>query len=291
MSNWIVHLALFVVALIYGATYSIAKLVIPDFVPPAAMILLRVSGATLLFILLGFVLKKDPIQNFRDYTRLAICGFFGIAANQLLFFEGLALTTPINASLIMTTTPILVLLISAFIIKERITWLKITGIMLGLSGAVMLIGGTDFQFSHQGAWGDFMIWINALFYGIYLVLVKPLMQRYEALTVVRWCFIFGLLFVLPFGLPPIQSVVWSAFPMHIVFSIVFLILFTTFIAYLLNAWTLRYVSASIVGFYIYLQPLLATFIAIAMGQDELSWQTFFYSILIFTGVFLVSFRK
>jgi drug/metabolite transporter (DMT)-like permease len=291
MPAWVVHLALFIVALIYGATYSIAKMVIPHYVAPAAMILLRIAGASLLFWTWLSLRKSEPIQSRSDFVLLALCGLFGIAANQLLFFEGLARTTPINASLIMTTTPILVLLISAFWLKEKITWLKSIGIALGLTGAILLIGGEGFSWHQSSMVGDFMVWINALSYGIYLVLVKPLMQKYKTLTVVRWSFLFGLVFVLPFGLPLLPDVQWQSITAPIWWAIGFLILFTTFVTYMLNAWTLRFVSPSIVGFYIYLQPVLATLIALMLGKDQLTLTTVFYSSLIFAGVLLVSIKK
>ncbi|MFO7572644.1 MAG: EamA family transporter, partial [Gaiellaceae bacterium] len=135
----------------------------------------------------------------RDLFKLAICAVFGVAINQILFFEGLNLSTPINASIIITVIPVLILVFAHFILKERITALKITGIILGATGALMVIlaaGIGDFQ--SNTLLGNLMIFINAMSWALYLVLIKPLMEKYDSFTVMKWVFLFGLIIVLPF---------------------------------------------------------------------------------------------
>ena len=283
------HTALFLVALIYGANYTIAKEVMGGgYLQPLGFILLRVSSALFLFWLFHRAFVREQVER-ADLKRLALCGLFGVALNQMFFFSGLNWTTPINASLIMTTTPILVLLASALLIGERITWRKVAGILLGATGAGLLIAfGAQLSFGGQRLLGDLLIFLNAAFYGIYLVLVKKLMVRYHPMTVIKWVFAFGLLFVLPFGGPELWSADWSRFTPGIWLAVGYVLLCTTFLAYLFNAFALSVVNPSVVSIYIYLQPLLAAAIALVFGKDELTLVKGLSAALIFAGVYLVS---
>lgn len=276
------------VALIYGANYSIAKIIVPDLIGPFAVIFFRVIIAGALFWLLHAFWIKEKIDSRKDYYRLALCGTFGVAGNQLLFFKGLSITVPINASLMMLTTPVLVLVLSYFFLSERINWVKIVGIIISLFGAIMLVGGTDFSFNSTTALGDLFIFLNACSYGIYLVLAKPLMNKYNALTIVKWIFFFGAIIVIPFSFSEVVVIEWNGLPPMFYYCLGFIIIGTTFLAYLLNAWGLKFVNASVVGIYIYLQPVLATGFALLIRNDKLQLETFLMSLLIFSGVYLVS---
>ena len=287
------HIALFAANLIYAANYTIAKGVMPDYIEPFGFILIRVSSAVLLFWLFHkiFVPNAEKVEK-RDFLKLAICGLFGIAINQLLFFKGLNITTPINAAIIMTSNPILVLLFAAFMIKETITGKKLAGIVVGITGAVLLIVyGKDISFGSTTFSGDLLILINSTSYGIYLVLVKPLMVKYSPLTVIKWVFSFGFLYVLPFGFIEFTQIDWKEMPLNIWVSVLFVVIASTFIAYSLNIYALKHVSPVIVSYYIYLQPLLATAFALFLGKDELSLIKIVSALFIFTGVYLVSQSK
>jgi drug/metabolite transporter (DMT)-like permease len=285
------HLALLSVNLIYAVNYSFAKDVMPDYIMPSGFILLRVIGALLLFSLSYLLFIKERIER-KDVFRLAICGVFGVAINQLLFFEGLNLTTPINAAIVMTINPILVILLSFLIIKEVITFRKSLGILLGLVGASILIltaGGVDLSSNHQT--GNLFVFINASSYALYLVIVKPMIEKYHPITVMFYVFGFGLLYVLPFGFTNLGDVDWSIIPNTVYLEIAFVVVFTTFIAYLLNSVALKELSPTTVSIYIYLQPILATLFAVFWGVDSLDNQKIIAAILIFFGVYLVSVRS
>ncbi len=277
------------VALIYGANFSIAKIVLNGgYIQPLGFILIRVFSGFLFFQIVHRLWIKESIRR-EDLGLFVLCGLFGVAINQMFFFSGLVRTTPIHASLIMTTTPILVLLISALVIGERITLQKLLGILIGGAGAFLLIGyGKEVGFSKEQALGDIMILINASSYGIYLVLVKKLMRRYNALTVVMWVFSFGLVFVFPFGISEFLAIDWSTFDTKIWLVVVYVIVFVTFLTYLFNAYALKIVNPSVVSIYIYLQPLFASFIALTFFGESLSFIKIIAALLIFTGVFLVS---
>jgi len=282
------HLSLFAANLIYGANYTIAKEVMPDYIMPFGFILLRVIGATLLFWTLHMFYQREKVL-IKDYWMLGICGLFGVAINQLLFFKGLDMSTPINAAIIMTANPVMVLIFAAIIIREAITIRKSAGICLGLSGAALVIlQNADLSISSETQMGDLFVFINATSYALYLVLVKPLMEKYHPVTIVKWVFLFGLMYVFPFGYEELSQVKWAAMPPMIVFCVLFVVIGTTFFAYLLNIVALKELSPSIVSYYIYLQPILASVFALTLGKDEIDLIKLIGSILIFSGIFLIS---
>lgn len=283
-----VHLALFTVSALYGATFTIAKEVMNGYVDASAFIVIRVTTAAVLFLFFHTLFVREKIHDKRDMLRLAICSMFGVGFNMLLFFNGLKLTTPINGAVLMTCTPIFVVVFAAWLLKEKITWLRGGGVLLAASGAAMLIGGTRFDFSSATAFGDLMVTVNAIIYSFYLVYAKPLLQKYHPITVSKWTFLLGAILVWPFGYEQFAAIDWNNMPVKIVVYIAFVAIGTTFLTYLLNAWALRHATPSLVGSYIYLQPVLATVIAIVSQRDELTIAKFTFTMLIFAGVYLVS---
>tara|TARA_R110002049_G_scaffold280816_3_gene460252 strand:+ start:1733 stop:2635 length:903 start_codon:yes stop_codon:yes gene_type:complete len=282
------HLALLGANLIYGVNYSIAKLVMPEFIEPFGFIFCRVLGALLLFWGLHAFMKSEKIDR-KDYWRLFICGAFGVAGNQLSFFYGLNITTPINAAIIMTSNPVLVLIMSSIILKERISGIKLGGIFLGLSGAVgLILFNNSLSISTENIAGDLFIFINATSYAIYLVLVKPLMNKYEPITVMKWVFLFGFLFVFPFGFNQFTEIDWNSFTSNTWLAFLFVVIATTFFAYLFNIYALKSVNPSVVSIYIYSQPIVATMVALLIGQDELNLLKMVSALMIFVGVYMVS---
>lgn len=290
-SNVKVHLALFTVSLIYGATFTIAKQVMPAFVQPFAFILMRVSVAAVLIFIFHSLFIKRKITDWRDMKQLCISALFGVAFNMLLFFKGLSITTPINGAVLMMNTPIFVVVFAALYLKEKITAQKILGILIAAFGAVLLMGGSSFNFSAQTVWGDVMVTANAIIYAFYLVYAKSLMQKYHPLTVTMWSFLFGWIVVLPFGAGEFMEIDFTSFTPKIWLFVAFVTVGSTFLTYVLNAYALRKASSSLVGSYIYLQPVLASLIAIFSGKDMLTLEKLVYILIIFTGVFLVSWKK
>lgn len=293
------HIALVLVNVIYAANYLIAKGIMPDYIGPSGFIFFRVTGSVLLFILLGSFIKEKVDK--KDFGRLILAGLFGVAINQLLFFNGLNLTSPINASIIMTSNPILVLIISHIMLKEVITKNKILGVLIGGLGAVFLLISTkQASTGHASFSGDLMVFINAMSYGVYLVIVKPLLAKYKPITVIMWVFIFGWCFVLPFGINQALEVDWQSLPSSIIWGVVYVIIFTTFLAYLFNIFALKIVSPSVASTYIYLQPVLAGLFSYLVDNylhnengysQDITWFKLLCTLMIFTGVYLVSKRK
>lgn len=290
------HLALLGVNVLYGANHLLAKGVMPDFMGPNAFIFFRVSVTTLLFFILFKLFVREKVDK-KDFIRLAICGFFGVAMNQLFFFNGLELTSAFNAGVIMTSTPILVVILAFFILKESITLLKSIGVIIGAVGAIalMLVGHVD---GFDSSIGDLFILINALSFGIYLVLVKPLMSKYNPLTVITYNFLFGLLFVLayPSVIEELINTNYAAFPTEILVKIGYVIIGATFFTYLLNIFALKHVSPSVSGSYIYTQPMMVIFFTILFAKigwsedysGSITFEKIAYMLMIFTGVYLIS---
>jgi drug/metabolite transporter (DMT)-like permease len=290
----VAHLALLFVAMVYGANYLVAKGLMPQMIGPSGFIVLRVVGAGMLFWLV-YAINWEPVAR-RHLGRLMLCGLFGVAANQLMFFNGLSLTSPVNASIIMTSNPILVLLASSFLLKTAITARKLAGIGLGAFGAILLLlQSKDTGAAHISWQGDLLILLNATSYGVYLVLVKPLMSIYKPTTVVAWVFLFGAVVVLPIGLPQALAIPWQEFTTNQYLSVAFVVVFTTFVVYLLNIFAMRTVMPTVVSMYIYLQPLFAGLFAYVYalygGNDftgDFTVGRIASAALIFTGVYLVS---
>ena len=280
------HIALFGANLIYAFNYGYAKDVMQGgFVPPFTFILFRAIGATILFWITSLFFYQK-IEK-KDLWRFALCGFFGVTANQLMFFSGLDLTSTIHASIIMISSPIIVSILSIFMIKDQMNWKKAIGIGIGLIGALIVILHKNKGSGEFGIWGDVLIFLNASSYGLYLICVKPLMKKYQPITVIKWVFTFGLIGVIPFGAYQIGQVNW-VMPKDILLKIGFVILFTTYLCYLFNIYGIKHVSPTIVSTYIYLQPILTSFIALVTGREKLESVVIFSSLLIFTGVYLVS---
>lgn len=294
IDNYKAHLALLGANIIYGANFLIAKGLMPEKFNPSALVLLRIFAAGVLFwIVKQFV--KEKIEK-KDFILLAVCGLFGISTNMLLFFHGLSLTSPIDASIIMTTTPVIVLILSAFILKERITTNKYLGILIGGLGAVILILYGKTAEGTSSFLGNLFVFLNACSYGLYLVLVKPLMRKYKPVTVISWVFLFGLIFVFPIGIGDLITTDFSTFTTNTYLALAFVIICTTFLTYLFNIYALSYVPPSVNGSYIYLQPVLSFIIvsiyAFAFNNEEYAQDINLVKIasciLVILGVYMIS---
>ncbi|SHI43609.1 DMT family transporter [Flavobacterium terrae] len=279
------------VSIIYGVTFTIAKDVMPKYIDAYGFIFLRVGGSMLLFWLSTLFVKTEKIEKI-DFPRITAASFFGIAFNMLTFFKGLSYTSPIMGAVLMVTTPMIVLVLSAILIKERMENRKITGILLGLAGTVTLIlYGKSMVNAPNATLGNILVFVNAVSYGFYLIIVKKLMEKYKAISFVKWIYFFGFIMVIPFGWGEFQAVDWAVVPATAYWKIGFVVVFSTFLTYLLNLLSMKELKPTTVAVFIYLQPLFASIFAIGLGKDELSWVKIGSALLIFTGVYLVTQKK
>lgn len=286
-----------IVSIIYGMTFTIAKDVMPNYVEAYGFIIMRVGGSAILFWVVWLFSRiskdvRDEKIDRADYLRIFWAAFFGVALNMLAFFKGLSLTSPISASVLMVSTPIIVLLLSAIILKERMQKRMVFGIVLGLIGtAFLILYGKSSGNASNPTLGNFLVFINASSYGLYLVIVKKLMEKYNPFNFAKWIYLIGFIMVLPFGWGEFETINWALMPMDMYWKIGFVVVFSTFGTYMLNLLSMRELKPTTVAVFVYLQPFFATVFAISLGKDELTLVKIVSAILIFTGVYLVTQKK
>ncbi|MEM7186480.1 MAG: DMT family transporter [Bacteroidota bacterium] len=274
---------------IYGINHTIAKGLMPDVIGPYGFILLRVSGAAVLFWLISFFVPSEKIDR-KDWPRIVLCAIFGMVLNMNMFFKGLELSTPINSSVVITLSPVIVLVLSAFFLKERITWLKSVGIGLGLMGALALIlfGAKTQPNAPNIPLGNILFVVNATSYAFYLIFVKALVSKYSSITLMKLFFLFAVLFNAPIGGSQLAAVDWLHLDFDMIWKLAFVVVGTTVLTYLFNIYALKRLSPTTIGVFMYLQPVIAAIYAIWVGADELNTLRILAAILIFVGVFLTT---
>lgn len=280
------HLSLFMAQVIYALNYSIAKDLMPAYVQPLGLVMMRVLGACLLFWTVSFFVKAEPLEK-KDFKYMVFLAMVGVTLNQAFFIYGLSLTRPINSAIIMVSNPIAVLIFTLIVLRERITVYKVAGLALGVAGALtLLLFKGSFALGSDTLLGDIMTLLNSLFWAVFIVASKPFMQKYNTITVMKWVFLFGMLLFLPFGMPDLLKVQWAMLPAHAIIAMIFVVVATTFLAYLFNTYALKSLSSSVVSMYIYFQPFLATLFAMLLGRDHLTPIKVLSGCLIILGVYL-----
>lgn len=272
---------------IYGVNHTIAKGLMPDIIGAYGFILLRVSGAAVIFWIISFFYPSEKIDK-KDWLRIIGCSLTGMAINMLAFFKGLSLSTPIDSSVVITLVPVLLLLLSAIFLKERITKIKSVGIGLGLIGALVLIlfGAKTQANAPNIPLGNLLFIINAMAYSVYLIMVKPLVIKYNSITLMKLFFLFAVVINLPIGFSEFAQVDWFQLSFDSIWKLIFVVVATTVLTYLFNIYSLKQLSPSTLGAFIYLQPLIAAAFAIFVGADQLTTLRVGAALLIFLGVFL-----
>ena len=286
----VAHIALVFTNIFFAINLSAVKhLTNMQLVKPFGLNVVRIGVSVLLFWGM-YLLKPVNIKIDRqDRMRLFLCALSGIAINQIFFIKGLSLTYPIHAALLLLTTPILIIFIAAWILKERLGIFKLAGLALGICGALVLILAKDA--SGNGAnvlLGDLFIIVNAISYTIYFIIVKPLMVKYNAIVILRWIFTIGLALVLPFGGVEFTEIPWQQYDALDFTSMGLIVITGTFLAYLFNLYGIKILGASAAGFYIYTQPLFAALIAMLFLHEQLSLYKIIAAALIFSGVYLAN---
>lgn len=268
------------------------KYITPRLVHPFGLNLIRVGVSTALFWLLIFVMPHKPGIRKEHIGRLVLCSLTGVVINQLLFIKGLSLTFSMHAALLMLVTPVFVTIAAAWLVKEPFTLFKVTGLALGIGGAVMLVALKENSGSGSNVFlGDVFIIINAISYAFYFVLVKPLMKEYHPFHIIRWIFTIGLLFMLPVGWSEFSKIQWEVFTLKDYAGLGFIVLGATFLAYLFNLYGISKLGASVAGAYIYTQPIFATLIAIFILNESLTLYKIIAASLIAGGVLLVNKKR
>lgn len=277
------------VAFFYAINFSVAKSVMPHYIQPFGFIVFRVVGASILFWAISFLGPKEKLQK-KHYKYVVLGALFGMAFNMLSFFYGLNLTTPINASVIMISSPMITLLLAALFFKEKLSVQRVLGLIIGFGGTLLIIiyGKGDAVRAPNPTVGNFFMFLNALFFSCYLIVAKKMTQHYHPFTFIKWMYTVGVLVVLPFGLKQVLEMEFSEIPTSGYLSIAYVVVFVTFGTYLLNIFAIKILKPTIVAVFIYLQPPLATLIAVIGGTDEIDYIKIIAAVFIFAGVYLVS---
>ncbi|MGE5424725.1 MAG: DMT family transporter [Syntrophothermus sp.] len=282
------HIALLVTTLIFGVHYGIAKALMPGMLQPMQLLFLRSLGALILFWIFQKLFIREKVER-KDLIMIAVCGLFGFALNQALFYLGLNLTTPVDASIIHVLNPVFVLVFASILIKEKVTWIKVTGISLGAGGALILIlYGKSMGAGTNSFTGNILVMLNMLFYAFYIVLMKPIVAKYHTATILKWVSLFGFLFIIPFSVKDMLVLDFARITFQGWMGILYIIVLNTFVAYLLINFALKFVEASSVSFYTYLQPVIASAMAVSLRGDTITFPKVLAAVLIFTGVYLVN---
>jgi drug/metabolite transporter (DMT)-like permease len=284
------QIALLIAFVLYGINYIVVKSIVPVYIPAKALAVVRMVPSTILFWLLCVCFKKDKLDK-HDIPRLILGGLTGVVFNQLLFLWGMEYTSPIDASIIMTSNPLIVLLLSAMFLGEKIGLAKVVGIVVGACGAIMLVLSNGF--THElfvSTKGNLLILGNSLSFAFYLLIIKPIAHKYDPLVLLKWVFLFGTIIYIPFGWHYMLLVQWEAFTIKTSLSVLYIVFFTTVGTYALISYAQKHLKNTTISIYTYVQPVVATVLAIFLGMGQLTSIKVMASALVFVGVYLVSFN-
>ncbi len=284
------HIALLVAQVIYAMNYSIAKDLMPDFLGPHALVLLRVLGAGILFWILSLFVKNEKVEK-ADLKKIFFLSFVGVIINQVFFIWGLSLTKPINSAIIMISNPIMVFVFAILVLKTKVNVYNLGGLALAIIGSlIILLFKGNLEFGSNTILGDLMTLINSASWAVFVVMSKPLYNKYSPVTVMKWIFLFGSIIILPIGGYDVAQTNWQSFTTDAIYATLFVIVATTFLAYLLNIYGLQQLSPHVVSMYIYLQPFLASLFAIILGKDNLNLTKIIAGMFIILGLYLVNIK-
>ena len=274
---------------IFGFNHTIAKELMPNVLSPNALLYSRVLGAAICFWFVSLFTKRKKVE-LKDFKLIIICAIFGMGLNMITALNGLYNSTPINSSIITTLAPIFIFLISVILLKEKISKRKYAGVFIGFIGTLTLIllNEKSLENAPNINLGNFYLFINSISYALYFVLVKPLTEKYNMITIMKWLFLFSIFINMPFGLVEFMQVEWVEINNTSFIKIFYVVFCTTFLVYLLNLYALKNLKATTVGMFIYLQPVIGILFAIYRGADKLTIPDISSVLLVFAGVYLVS---
>jgi len=287
------HLIICLVNVIFGLNMVVSKSILPDKISPEGLTLARVLFACAAFWITSFFSRREKIEK-KDLFMLFICSMTGIVLNQGAFLKGLNSTSPVDASVLTTCSPMFVIVLAFFFLKEPITLKKAAGVLIGASGAIFLIlSGNHSGGSASSMSGNMLIITGGLMYAVYLTIAKPLTLKYSSVTIMKWMFLFAAIVLLPFEYEEmLESPSFIApYNPQTLWSIFFVLFGATYLAYMMIPMALKRIRPTTLSMYNYLQPLIASLVATFIGQDTITWEKIISAMLIFSGVYLVTISK
>ena len=285
------HLACAAAYVIFGINVVVCRDIATDGgIAPIVLFAMRSLVAGLLFWLASLSTPREQVPP-RDLLRLAGAGFLGLFMPQLTFLHAIAHTTPVDLSVMSTTTPIFTMFVAAIFLREPITWKKALGVALSFGGILWLI--LQSAIGGQGAAqtepvGIAYCFANYIVFALYLGTCRPLIARYHVVTSMKWMFLFSFLLSIPFAAPHLPGTDFGAVPPRVWWEIGFMIFFSTFLAYYLVPVGQQRIRPTLVSMYGYLQPIIAVAVAIWVGQDRLTATKLLAALLVFAGVWIVN---
>ena len=290
-STLIGHLACFGAYCIFGLNIIACKNISNAHVlTPMDLFCLRAIGATLLFWLLSLFMPKEKVEK-KDLPKIFVASMLGLFLTQISFLKAITMTTSIDTSITNTCTPILTMIVAAIALKEPITFKKVMGILLSLSGVLFLIYnsvGLGGGASETKPLGIVLVVVNGLTFALYLGIFRPLISKYNVVTFMKWMFLFSMLVALPFNAKSLIHLPFAQMESNVLWQVAFVVVFATFVAYFLIPVGQKRIRPTLVSMYNYVQPTIATIISIVIGLDHLTWQKILAMALVFSGVWVVN---
>lgn len=286
------HLALLVANIIWGINNPVSKTLMPDHLDAYALTFFRMAGAALVFWITSLFLKKEKVAR-KDILLLFFASLFGVVLNQGLFLFGLSRTASIDAAIVATTVPIITMIVSALYLKEPITGKKAIGVLIGAAGAILLIVTSN---AAQGGGmgntlGNLLCLLACISFSLYLTLFKRLITTYSPVTIMKWLFLYAACISFVFCVPTVVKIDYAAIPASGFLRIGFVVLAATYLAYLLMPIGQKLLRPTTVSMYNYVQPLVASSVAIFIGLDSFSFYKVLAAVLVFLGVYVVTQSK
>lgn len=282
------HLAMFFSTLFFGLNIPVLKFLMPEWLSGVDATFFRVVGATILFWIVSLFVKNDKIEK-GDRLLILFSGMFGLFFFLYLFNLGVEYSSPIDISIIMTTPPVLVVIFSSILFKTKISKLKILGVIVSLAGALMLILMGHGEGGTRSLKGNIFGVLSAISYACYLISIKKTSAKYKPITLLRWTFLSCSIMTIPFTLMQVEvAPIWHNAPTEPILLLAFVILFPTFISYLLIPIAVKRIGHELVSMYQYLIPVVATAAAVIMKLDKLHWDQPIAAVIIVLGVYITS---
>ena len=284
------HFAMLGANIMWGLMSPVSKMVLTGgILTPLIMNDFRIIGATILFWTASFFTKRERVAP-PDLMRLFFASLFGILFNQGAFLFGIGLTSPVDASIVATSTPIITMIIAALYLKEPVTGKKVFGIFLGASGALLLVvSGQQAPNGHgSNVWGDLLCLLAQVSFSLYIVLYKGLISRYSPVTLMKWMFTYASICVIPFSYNVFIRVDWTAVTPAVFSGVAYVVCCGTFLSYLLVPVGQRLLRPTVATMYNYVQPIVASIVAIVWGMDTFNIFKVAAVLLVFAGVLMVT---
>lgn len=285
------HIAIFSANIIFGLNTPISRTLMPEILSPYALTFFRMAGGMLLFWIVSLLVKKEKVAP-KDILLLFFASFFSLTLNQLPYFVGLSMTSPIDASIVVTMLPILTMILAAIFVKEPITLMKAIGVLVGASGALLLVFNNHVDHEGQSNLvGNLIVFGAVTSFAIYLTVFKNLITRYSPITVMKWIFLFGTIVSFPFCYEPLMATDFSLLTSGTYWRISYIVIFATFFGYLLIPIGQKVIRPTTLSMYNYIQPIIASLLAVFIGIDTFGYEQALSGLLVFSGVYIVTQSK